>query len=80
MSDLYKQITEWKNSGQFVSLVIVKKKVGRVTLYGKVISFDPPYNSILLYDEDSKSLSSSPRGLPLQVTQGTKGEVNRRLL
>jgi hypothetical protein len=56
MSDLYKQITEWKNSGQFVSLVIVKKKVGRVTLYGKVISFDPPYNSILLYDEDSKSL------------------------
>lgn len=32
--------------------------VARVTLYVKIINFDPPYNSILLYDEEASRLIS----------------------
>lgn len=58
MEEQYKLFHSWIKSNTLLCAHIVIRKVGRKTVFGRLLSIDEAQQSVLLYDVDTKKVHS----------------------
>lgn len=58
MEEQYKLFQSWIHSNTLLCVEIVIRKIGRKTVFGRLLNFDETQQTILLYDVDNKEVHS----------------------
>ena len=55
MESISHMLTEWQKNNQLLYVTIVLPKKGRKKFYGRILSFDSEFETLLFYCEDKSS-------------------------